>query len=85
MTEAADLRRGDVFGILTVIGPFETNDRGAAVWPCRCECGGSAKRTTWQLRSGHTYSCGCRYRPRRGTAADVRLVECEPVAGEGGA
>lgn len=29
-------------------------------WVCQCECGKSTEVLSWNLRSGHTTSCGCK-------------------------
>jgi hypothetical protein len=77
----AEIGRGDRFGLLTVVGEGDRDARGSALWWCACDCGARVSRTSYDLTSGRVYSCGCRYRPRRGKAEDVRAVECEPVAG----
>jgi hypothetical protein len=56
---------GQKFARLTVISrsPVSTKNGGAR-WECICECGGKTVTTTYQLRSGHTRSCGCFRRER---------------------
>jgi hypothetical protein len=54
---------GQRFGLLTVVRRAENSRFGQARWECRCDCGNTAVRTGWVLRSGHIKSCGCL--PRR--------------------
>ena len=47
-----------MFGRLTVTG--RAPNRGVrAFWNCACECGASIEVQSYDLRSGHTKSCGC--------------------------
>lgn len=32
---------------------------GNSYWECFCECGNLTKANSWNIRSGHTTSCGC--------------------------
>lgn len=57
-TQAKDLI-GMTFNRLTVIERSERKSGGKAWWRCQCECGGTAVVTSWDLKSGHTKSCGC--------------------------
>ena len=60
---------GKKFGRLTVIGRdierdkrlMEEGKAGNSHWLCKCDCGNSELRsvTGYQLKSGHTQSCGC--------------------------
>ena len=61
---------GQKFGRLTVINRDLERDekelrqgkrRGNVHWLCRCDCGNEKllSVTGWQLKSGHTQSCGC--------------------------
>lgn len=34
-----------------------------SVWECLCDCGGSREVRLNNLRTGHTTSCGCAYKP----------------------
>lgn len=47
------------FGKLTAIKYIRTNNKGNAIWLCKCECGNSIEVIGVDLRSGHTRSCGC--------------------------
>ena len=49
---------GQRFGRLTALRPAE-HVNGRTAWLCRCDCGQEAVVRTWDLRSGHTASCGC--------------------------
>lgn len=61
---------GRVFGRLTVTGldGFYGETKRQAVWDCSCACGGSARVTSCNLKTGNTMSCGCLYRESRGKA-----------------
>ncbi len=49
---------GHDFERLHVVGKH--SKRGSRwLWECLCECGNTTKATSWDLRSGHTKSCGC--------------------------
>lgn len=49
-----------VFDRLTVIRRDGSNDKGLAVWVCRCSCGGTVRVQGVSLRTGNTTSCGCK-------------------------
>ena len=51
------------FGMLTAIAPAEQQDRGRAVWHCRCDCGGEIDAPLHQLTAGYRKSCGCLSHP----------------------
>jgi len=58
------LRKGDVFGRLTVIEVDHSITRadgaaGVRVMRCQCECGNTVLVRTPNLKSGNTKSCGC--------------------------
>ena len=46
---------GQKFGLLTV----KTYDSNTRTWNCECDCGKETKVTSYNLRNGHTKSCGC--------------------------
>lgn len=48
---------GQKFGGMTVIGLHAA--QGNARWLCRCECGREKIVLGYNLRNGHTKSCGC--------------------------
>ena len=57
---------GRKFGMITVIRRDVGNDyitpstgRKSARWICRCDCGTLRSVPVQQLRSGHTWNCGC--------------------------
>ena len=54
MAELIDIS-GQKFGLLTV----KTYDSNTRTWLCKCDCGKETKVTSYNLRSGHTKSCGC--------------------------
>lgn len=58
------LRRGDVFGRLTVDEYSESSKRrdgtaGERIMICICSCGNKIRARTSNLKSGNTNSCGC--------------------------
>jgi len=52
---------GKTFGKLTVLcRSKEAGGKGKhAKWHCKCECGNETDVLSFNLRSGHTTSCGC--------------------------
>lgn len=50
---------GEKCGRLTVLERAENDKHGNAMWKCKCECGNIIITLGYQLRSGHTKSCGC--------------------------
>lgn len=66
---------GQTFGRLTVVASAGSNTRGAALWHCRCACGGSTVTATGSLRDGNTTSCGCKGPETRRTHAMSKTPE----------
>ncbi len=52
---------GQRFGRLVVIERAKNQKNGHARWVCRCDCGKTITTNGYDLRSGHTRSCGCIY------------------------
>lgn len=50
------------FGRLLVVERAGSTGR-KATWACRCDCGAEHVATGYDLRAGHTTSCGCKNRP----------------------
>lgn len=50
---------GQRFGRLTVIDRVGKNRHREAVWSCQCDCGNECLVGGYNLRSGHSTSCGC--------------------------
>lgn len=50
---------GQRFGRLTVVQRAGINNRGHALWLCRCVCGNTTIVSSLSLRRGATQSCGC--------------------------
>jgi len=50
---------GKRFGRLLVIKEQGRNNRGKAVWLCKCDCGNEKAVYSYLLVSGQTQSCGC--------------------------
>ena len=76
---------GQKFGMLTVLERAE-NVNGKTAWLCRCDCGNTRVAVTSALKSGHTWSCGCKTRrPEHTTRRDLtgkrfgRLTALEPL------
>ena len=42
------------------------NSRHQQIWLCRCECGNTSLKLLFNIKNGHTTSCGCR-KVHRGT------------------
>lgn len=55
---------GKQFGDLQVVCRGE-NIGSAATWECVCTCGNSVTVKGWNLRTGHTKSCGCKSAVRK--------------------
>ena len=53
---------GQRFGRLTVLARAGHNRWGHALWTCRCVCKTECVVAGYNLRNGHTQSCGCRQR-----------------------
>lgn len=61
MAKCIDLT-GQCFGYWTVLRQVPNpNKNGSALWLCRCKCGTERVVKSYDLRSGHTKSCGCRW------------------------
>ena len=50
---------GQRFGELVVIG-FAGRQRSNQTWRCKCACGSETVKLGYNLKNGHTASCGCR-------------------------
>lgn len=50
---------GVTSGALTVIQRAGSNKKKQATWLCHCQCGNKVVVDGYNLRSGHTKSCGC--------------------------
>lgn len=49
---------GQKFNRLMAIRPVESK-HGEIVWECKCDCGNTVRIASYDLRRGHTKSCGC--------------------------
>ena len=58
---------GQQYGRLTVIGYAGSDKQHNAQWRCRCECGEIVIVRAFELKRGHTASCGCFSRERTRT------------------
>lgn len=61
------------FGLLKVIERAGSDNRGEALWECECECGQRRVVLGSNLRSSHTFSCGCERRSRGERAVEMLL------------
>ena len=50
---------GQKFGRLTALKDSSERKGGEVVWLCQCDCGSLLKVRSYDLRRGHTSSCGC--------------------------
>ena len=50
---------GQRFGRWTVLEEGGRDERGRALWRCRCDCGTEREVKGWRLREGTNRSCGC--------------------------
>lgn len=50
---------GQQYGMLKAIEVSGKTKRGDAKWLCRCNCGEYVEVVGYNLRNGHTRSCGC--------------------------
>lgn len=50
---------GMKFGKLTAIEPVRIGNEKRIRWRCKCECGNETIVPSYQLKGGHTRSCGC--------------------------
>lgn len=50
---------GKKFGMLSVISLNGRDKGGRALWLCECDCGNSVVVEGYNLKSGHSTSCGC--------------------------
>lgn len=63
MPRKLDIRKGDKFNRLTIIGEVERHTSKSGhirrKFKCKCDCGNTVKVLLNSLRTGNTYSCGC--------------------------
>ena len=57
--------------------------KGAVLWRCRCDCGGTVLTTTSQLKAGYQKSCGCLSRPPLKDWLGVRFGKLTVVSYDG--
>lgn len=58
MSACIDLT-GGTFGRLTVLTKAGSYSGGDVLWSCRCDCGNITVVVGYDLKNGHTKSCGC--------------------------
>ena len=73
------IHRGEVYARLTVIRRAESDKGGRRRYVCRCSCGGETVTAGYDLRKGHTRSCGCLLRETRTTHGHVRNGRRSPT------
>jgi hypothetical protein len=54
---------GHVYGRLTVLCRAE-NRGGVTCWTCLCACGKNTRVSAFDIKSGHTQSCGCYHKEK---------------------
>lgn len=59
---------GEIFGRLTVMSQAKSDARGQSRWDCLCPCGNRVTVAGYNLKNGHTQSCGCLHRSRTSEA-----------------
>lgn len=57
-----NVKIGDKFNYLTLIGYSDFNQQGNPLYKCRCECGNIVPKIGYSLFNGITKSCGCHFR-----------------------
>lgn len=62
MGQALDIKSGDRFGALVVVGYAGTNRHKQRTYQVDCDCGGESTVVASKLASGYTQSCGCLHR-----------------------
>jgi hypothetical protein len=60
---------GQRFERLTVVKRHGSDDRGASLWLCKCDCGKLVVARGSNMMSGHVRSCGCLQAEHARTAA----------------
>lgn len=69
---------GKRYGLLTVVGQGERTKTGSVRWICECDCGGESLSHQYNLKSGHTRSCGClHFRAKRKGNRDDAMLRVE--------
>ena len=66
---------GQKFGLLTPVEKIGINDYGYAIWKCKCDCGNECEKTSRELLSGDTISCGCQKNSYREAQIEQILKE----------
>lgn len=51
---------GNKYGRLEVLDEVKEREKGHILYNCVCDCGGRCKVFGFNLRNGHTVSCGCK-------------------------
>ena len=71
--KASDLT-GRRFGRLVAVAFVEHGANYAAMWACRCDCGGERVIQRTSLLQGYTKSCGCLRREATAARNRARMV-----------
>ena len=71
--KASDLT-GQRFGRLVAVAFVEHGANYAAMWSCRCDCGGERVIPRTSLLQGYTKSCGCLRREATASRNRARMV-----------
>lgn len=57
-----NVKIGDKFNYLTLIGYSDFNQQGNPLYKCKCDCGNIVPKIGYTLFNGITKSCGCHFR-----------------------
>lgn len=63
---------GQKFGLLTVKERVKNSSSGSVRWKCLCECGNYVVCLAYNLKDGHTRSCGCLHKKGTRTTHGMR-------------
>lgn len=69
------MKQGDKFGRLIALAPAGRTKSGAPQWRFQCDCGAVVDKHAWNVKTGHTQSCGCWQRERTTQSNRDRLPE----------
>ena len=76
---------GRKFGRLEVLRHVHSDQRSAAFWECRCDCGNIVVVRGGDLKSGNTLSCGCLRNEHAGWLENIRKAnicfDCQKACG----
>ena len=62
------------FGRLTVLYENGRTPKQEVLWHCKCDCGNECDVRGYNLKSGHTQSCGCLQKERTSEASQLQNI-----------